>query len=85
MAFFNFSSALTFPTVSLHLSGTMVSARRHSQYTVSEGGREGGREKREGGRERGREGRKEGGRKGGREESEGRMFTCTPPYPLETN
>ena len=40
LAFFNFSSALTFPTLSLHLSGTMVSVRWHSQYTVSEGGRE---------------------------------------------
>ena len=58
LAFFNFSSALTFPTLSLHLSGTMVSVRWHSQYTVSEGGREG------------REGEREGGREGGREERE---------------
>ena len=54
LAFFNFSSALTFPTLSLHLSGTMVSARWHSQYTVSEGGREGGGREGEEGREEGR-------------------------------
>ena len=68
LAFLSFSSVLTFLTLSLHLSGTMVSAKWHSQCTVSEGGRAGGRE---GERERGREeGRKEGrerGRKGGRE------------------
>ena len=68
LAFLSFSSALTFPTLSLHLSGTMVSARWHSQCTVSEGGRgrgRGGREGEEGGRER-----REGGR-GGREGEEG--------------
>ena len=76
LAFFNFSSALTFPTLSLHLSGTMVSARWHSQYTVSEGEREGGR-KGGGGGEGGRRGRGEGGEGGrrGRRREECYMYT----------
>ena len=65
LAFLSFSSALTFPTLSLHLSGTRCQpGDTPSALCLRKGGREEGRE---GGRE---EGRGEGGRE--EREREGR-------------